>query len=46
VYSGEGRTVTINGEVMSPPDTDWPGDPPYLVEFSAGINFYTSWSYY
>src|SRR5690606_16056737 len=46
VSGGDGRTITINGTPTSAGMLPFPGDAPYLVEFSAGSLDYTSWSYW
>jgi hypothetical protein len=45
-YFVDGRTITINGAVVSQGKMPFPGTPPYTVEFSAGLYDYASWAYW
>jgi hypothetical protein len=45
-YFIDGRTVTVNGTVVSKGQMPFPGSAPFTVEFSAGLYDYASWAYW
>ncbi len=45
-YFIDGRTITVNGSVVSKGQMPFPGNAPFTVQFSAGLYDYASWAYW